>query len=85
MEEELTAWLVDEVESGDRRRALEVTRRKLAQLLALSVGREGASLSRELREVMRELEGLPDAEEVSAVDSIIDEVAEARERRAAGR
>ena len=58
------------VAAGDRRQSLEVIRNHLASELAESSGRDVAAIARELREVMKELDGLPVPEEVSGVDQL---------------
>ena len=62
--------LVDAVRSGDRRRSLESMRDHLADRLDEADGKEAASISKELRAVMLELESIPTGEEVSTSDEL---------------
>lgn len=60
-------------ESGDIRATLTALRDYLADaLLATNSGRDQASLSKRLMEVMEQLEALPDPEEKSDVDRLVD-------------
>jgi hypothetical protein len=71
--------LVTVVRSGDRRLSLEKMRDALAQSLEAAEGKEVAVISKELREVMKELEQIPTGKEVSTSD----ELAKRREGRIA--
>ncbi|MGK5737264.1 hypothetical protein [Micromonospora sp. URMC 103] len=71
------------VASGDRRAALEAIRDRLAGELTVAEGREVASVAKELRETIRELDSLPLPEGVSGVDQLAKKRA-ARRRKAAG-
>ena len=62
--------LVSAVESGDRRKALEAIRDKLAVELHDTPGKDAAALAKELRAVISELDGLPGGKERSAVDEL---------------
>ncbi|WP_157251108.1 hypothetical protein [Nonomuraea typhae] len=64
------AELVEEVGSGDRRRALKALRDKLAAELSGSEGRTSAALAKELVAVLRELDSLPLPKEASSVDDL---------------
>ncbi|GIH29084.1 hypothetical protein Aph01nite_73940 [Acrocarpospora phusangensis] len=67
------------VGEGDRRASLEAIRDKLARELQAAIGKDAATLAKQLRETLAELESLPGGKEVSAVD----EIAERRTRRIA--
>lgn len=75
---------------GNRRTALEVMRDSLADRFDAAEGRDAAVISKELREVMRELEQIPTGKEVSTSDDLAkrraDRIAKAaaEERAAAG-
>lgn len=71
------------VASGDRRAALEAIRDRLAGELMVAEGREVASVAKELRETIRELDGLPLPEGVSGVDQLAKKRA-SRRRKASG-
>lgn len=58
------------VAGGDRRKSLELMRDTLAERLEAAEGRDAAPLSKELREVMRELEQIPTGKEVSTSDEL---------------
>lgn len=64
---------------GERRASLEAIRGKLARELAEAYGKDAATLAKELREVIRELDSLPTGGEESPVD----EIAARRARRLA--
>lgn len=70
---------------GDRRAALEALRERVAAELGAAGGRDVAALSKELRDVMRELDALPSAGVVTKLDRIADELAAKRAAHAAGR
>jgi hypothetical protein len=70
--------LRDDVAAGHRQ-ALEALRDQLAAELEQAVGRDVASLSRELRATLAELEGLP----VRGEESSVDDLASRREARRA--
>lgn len=76
------------VDTDDRRAALEAIRYRVAQELQEAEGRDVAVLSKELREVMRELDSLPAAGMESPLDRIAgavrDDLAERRKTRSAG-
>lgn len=55
---------------GDRRTRLEAVRDRLTEELADASGRDVASISRELRLTLAELDGLPDMRKESAVDDL---------------
>jgi hypothetical protein len=82
--------LVAVVRSGDRRLSLESMRDQLAERLEGAEGRDAAVLSKELREVMKELEQIPTGKEVSTSDDLAERraariaKAAAEERAAAG-
>lgn len=61
--------LVNAVESGDRREALEAIRDRLAAEMAGAEGRDAATIAKELRAVMTELDALPGGE-VSKLDDL---------------
>lgn len=69
--------------AGDRRAALEAIRDRLAAELQRARGTGAAAVARELREVLAELEAIPD-EEVSPVDQLARRRAERRARAAGG-
>lgn len=56
--------------TGNRRESLELMRDKLAGLLDDSEGRDSAVISKELREVMRELDQIPTGKEASTSDDL---------------
>lgn len=58
------------VHSGDRRAALEAIRDKLASELVAAVGRDAATIAKELRSTISELDGLHGGKEVSRVDEL---------------
>ena len=70
------------VSTGDRRQALEAIRNRLAAELEVAEGREVASVAKELRETIRELDSLPLPEGVSGVDQLAQKRA-SRRRKAA--
>ncbi|KPC73040.1 hypothetical protein ADL26_13805, partial [Thermoactinomyces vulgaris] len=82
--------LRDIASDGDRRKALEAMRDSLADRFDAAEGRDAATISKELREVMRELEELPTGKEVSTSDELAAKrkariaAATAAERPAAG-
>jgi hypothetical protein len=82
--------LVEAVRSGDRRVSLEKMRNALAESLEAADGKEVAAISKELREVMRELEQIPTGKEVSTSDDLAAKraarlaAAQDQERSAAG-
>jgi hypothetical protein len=82
--------LVTVVRSGDRRLSLEQIRDRLAERLEAAEGKDTAVISKELREVMRELEQIPTGKEVSTSDDLAARraariaAAQASERAAAG-
>jgi len=61
--------LSDHAANGDRRGTLEALRNLLARQLE-TADRDVPSLTRQLREVMAELEALPDPKETSRVDEL---------------
>lgn len=71
------------VARGDRRASLEAIRDRLATELTVAEGREVASVAKELRETIRELDGLPLPGEVSGVDQLAKKRA-SRRRPASG-
>lgn len=71
------------VSAGDRRKALEAIRDRLAAELEVAGGREVASVAKELRETIRELDSMPLPEGDSGVDQLAKKRA-ARRRKAAG-
>lgn len=77
------AELNEVVAAGDRRSALEAIRDRLAAELMVAGGREVASVAKELRETIRELDSLPLPEGVSGVDQLAKKRA-TRRRKAAG-
>lgn len=58
------------VQIGDRRRSLEAIRDKLAAELDEACGRDAATIAKELRETIRELDSLPGGKEASPVDEL---------------
>lgn len=74
------------VARDDRRQSLEAIRDRLARELQSVEGRDVAVLSKELRDVMRELDSLPSGERVDPLDKLAGTVADdLAERRAARR
>ena len=77
--------LADEIASGDMIRALSAVRDRLAGELLVAEGAAVASLSRELRIVLAELEQLGVSQEVTPLDRLAaqvgDQLAERRTRR----
>jgi hypothetical protein len=71
------------VAEGDRRKSLEAVRDRLAAELETAEGRDVASVAKELRETIRELDNLPLGEGVSGVDQLANRRA-SRRRRSAG-
>lgn len=69
---------------GDRRAALEAIRDKLAAELEDAEGRDAATVAKELRATLAELEALPGGKEVSAVDDLSDRRAKRRADAAGG-
>jgi len=76
------------VDRDDRRASLEAIRNKVAQELQEAEGRDVAVLSKELRDVIRELDSLPVVGRESPLDRIAgavrDDLAERRKTRVAG-
>ncbi|MET9876566.1 hypothetical protein ABZZ36_18355 [Actinacidiphila glaucinigra] len=77
------ARLVAAVQSGDRRRALEAIRDRLAKELQDAEGRDVAPIANQLRATIAELDALPGGKEVSPVDEFTARL-EARRAEAAG-
>lgn len=77
------AELNEVIAGGDRRLALEAIRDRLADELMTASGREVASVAKELRETIRELDSLPLPEGVSGVDQLAKKRA-SRRRKASG-
>jgi len=75
--------LVEIVQEGDRRKSLEAIRDHVARELGYAEGRDVAALAKQLADVIRELDGLPDANRGSAVDDLANKRA-ARRAKAAG-
>lgn len=71
------ATVADAVSGGDRRESLEALRDHLAAGLEEATGRDVASIARELRAVLAELDSLP----VDREESHVDQLAEARANR----
>jgi hypothetical protein len=71
----------DEVVSGDRRRALEATRKVLAERITQAEPKETAPLVNQLRAVLAELADLPEGK----ARSVVDDLAAKRARRTSGR
>lgn len=70
LKEELGGWLVEAVESDDPRRSLLAQRRKLAQVMELSMGRDAATLAKGIQQIDQLLAKLgPDAE-VTELDEL---------------
>jgi hypothetical protein len=69
--------LTDDV-AGSHRLALEAIRRRLAEELETASGRDVASIARELRVVVTELEALPSKREESPVDDLAERRAQRR-------
>lgn len=67
------------VKGGERRASLEAIRGKLATELAEAYGKDAATIAKELRDVMRELDSLP----TSGEESTVDDLAARRARRLA--
>jgi hypothetical protein len=61
---------IAEAVRGDRRAALEAIRDKLAAELDDAEGRDAATVAKELRATLAELESLPGGKEASAVDDL---------------
>jgi hypothetical protein len=64
------ANLVSTVEAGDRRASLEALRDVLAETIADAEPSNVASLAKQLRETLAELDGLEGGEEDDAVDEL---------------
>lgn len=79
------ATLAEITAAGDRRAALEAVRDRVAAELDTAEGRDVAALSKELRDVLRELDAMPGGEKVTKLDRISDELAAKRAEHAAGR
>ncbi|WP_329187036.1 hypothetical protein [Actinacidiphila glaucinigra] len=77
------ARLVAAASSGDRRLALEAIRDRLAKELHDAEGRDVATIAKELRTTIAELDALPGGKEASAVDDLTARRA-ARRSKAAG-
>lgn len=76
------ARLITAVSTGNRRESLEAIRGRLAEELQRAEGRDVASLAKELRAVIAELDALPNPLEV---DGVVDlRAAIARKQAAAG-
>lgn len=71
--------LIEIVATGDRRGSLEAIRNLLAARLPYAPPREVAPMARQLVDVIRELDELPDGE----VASVVDDLAAARAARRA--
>jgi hypothetical protein len=76
LQDQVGGWLIDAVESGDPRKSLLAQRRKLAQVLELTMNRDAATLAKGIQEIDRLLDGLAPDVEVSELD----ELRERRER-----
>jgi hypothetical protein len=76
IEDQVGGWLIDAVESGDPRESLLAQRRKLAQILELTMNRDAAVLAKGIQEIDRLLDGLAPEAEVTELD----ELRERRER-----
>lgn len=63
---EVSAVIAD----GDRRASLEAIRDKLGRELEQAVGRDAATIAKELRAVIAELDALPGGKEASTVDEL---------------
>lgn len=70
MPRKLHEHLVEEVASGDRRRALEAARDRVARELETAEGRDVAPLTRALVQVLDKLAALSTGEEQSTVDDL---------------
>lgn len=79
----MTEPLADVVKAGDRRASLEAIRDRVALELESAGGRDVAALAKQLTDVIRELDSLPNAERKSAVDDLSSARA-ARRQKAAG-
>jgi hypothetical protein len=75
--------LADVVKHGDRRASLEAIRDRVALELESAGGRDVAALAKQLTDVIRELDSLPNSERKSAVDDLSSARA-ARRKKAAG-
>lgn len=74
------SWM-EEIKSGDRRRALVALRDEIAVNIEAGVAaRDLASLSKRLHEIINELDAMPNAKEESGADEIARKRRERRER-----
>ena len=74
--------LPDVVATGDRRASLEALRDHLARQLANPETRDHAALSRQLREVIREIDELPTLQQESTLDDLANRRATRRAKAA---
>jgi hypothetical protein len=70
IDENVGGWLIEAVESGDPRASLQAQRRKLAQVLELTMNRDAAALAKGIQEIDRLLDGLAPEAEVSELDEL---------------
>ncbi len=73
--------LVNAALSGDKRATLIALRDRLAEEIETAGARDLAPLSRQLTEVLRQLDEVPDEKEVSAANDIANRRANRRKRR----
>jgi hypothetical protein len=73
------------VSSEDRRASLSAIRDRVARELVGAEGRDVAALSKELREVIREIDSLPTAERVTPLDKLAGAVTDDLAQRRASR
>jgi hypothetical protein len=75
--------LPEVIKNGDRRESLKAIRDRVALELQEASGRDVAALAKQLTDVIRELDSLPNSERKSAVDDLSSARA-ARRKKAAG-
>jgi hypothetical protein len=73
--------LVTAALSGDKRATLIALRDRLAEEIEQAGARDLAPLSRQLTEVLKQLDEIPDGKEVTPADDIANRRAERRKRR----
>lgn len=70
LEDDVGGWLIEAVESGDQRKSLLAQRRKLAQVLELTMNRDAAALAKGIQEIDKLLDALQPEAEVSELDEL---------------
>lgn len=70
LEDEVGGWLIEAVESGDARKSLLAQRRKLAQVLELTMNRDAAVLVKGIQEIDKLLDAMEPAAEVTELDEL---------------